>query len=463
MAQHGNYMGANGRKVSSMRLAWYTPYSQFSAIGAFSREIIVALQKMGHEIVLIRCEMQQSEVAKTQATTVCEIVHASSIESDLENYLHGFDMVIYNVGNHLPNHFYALEHQVRVPGITILHDYILHNLLAEWACCPGKNTYRDVLYAEAGEEAIAEYDEALRGDVQRDWYMSKATRHPVLRFAVQGTLGIVTHANFYRFVADYLVHCPVATIPLAYPCEFESNLSKPTKKHQKLRLITIGDVNVNKLCEPVITSIGSCASLSSTWQYRIVGKVTRSYEKHLRQLAQSCDYPVDLAILGKVEASVLEAELEKANAISCLRFPIIEGASASVVLSLASGRPTLVSDGGSFAEIPDELVYRVRIPREVNMVREHLTAIATDYDAAVRRAGASRSWAVARHSGKNYAEMLLPFIELVHGERPILELSDEIGECLKSWECPADSPTIDRVDRAIETLFSNLQLASSSG
>jgi len=170
-----------------------------------------------------------------------------------------------------------------------------------------------------------------------------------------------------------------------------------------------------------------------------------------------------LVILGKVESPVLEAELEHANAISCLRFPIIEGASASVVLSLASGRPTLVSDGGSYAEIPDELVYRVRMHREVEMVREHLSAIAKDYDAAVLRADASRSWAVSRHSGRHYAEMLLPFIELVQSERPIIELSDEIGECLTAWKCPVDSPTIDRVDSAVETLFENIQVTSSSG
>ncbi len=437
-----------------MKLAWYTPYSDFSAIGSFSREIIQGLNRMGHDVTLVRCEKPDSEAWRSEAPQVCKTIRAIDHDHDAEQFLSAFDMVVYNVGNHLPNHYYAIKHQLRVPGITLLHDYILHHLLNEWTASEGNCSYRDVLRIEAGAEAVEEYDVAMQTDAL-DWYMSKASRHPVLRFAVGNTLGIVTHAEFYQFVADYLVQCPVAAIPLAFPCWSESALPPPSIQGKKMRLLTIGDVNINKRCEPVIMAIGKSSELSRCWQYRIVGKVTRAYEHHLTQLARSQPFPVDLVLLGKVDDAKLSRELELAQAISCLRFPIIEGASASVVVSLASGRPLLVSNGGCYSEIPEAFVYRVTQTREVDSLFEHLTAISQDYDAAVSKAMDGRRWAIERHSGQHYAQALVPFIESILGQRPVLELTDRIGACLSHWGCPPDATVIDHVEQALHSLFGN--------
>lgn len=436
-----------------MKLAWYTPYSKYSAIGAFSREVITALQANGHQVTAIRCEKPNSQVSKTEAVRVCPLENAHSFDSQAEEYLAGFDLVIYNLGNHFANHYYAIEHQRRVPGITILHDYMLHHLLYEWCNEDPSRNYCKVIADEAGNNALADYQAAGLKDIQKEWYMSAATKHPVLKFAAANTLGVVTHADFYQESTARLLHCPVTTIPLAYPQSIERDFPAPTVSASKLQLLTIGDVNLNKRCESIIQALGKHPWLASKWQYRIAGGVSKSHAEHLKQVAKAGAVQVDLELLGSIDDKTLAREMKNSNAIACLRFPIIEGASASIVSSLASGRPTLVSCGGCYDEIPDSMVMRVPVETETESIQCHLEFITKNYAKSVESAEKAKEWVANRHSGDCYATA---FEEFLHASMPELFLAaftDQIAERLTQWKWTRDVPVVNRVEMEMNHLF----------
>lgn len=438
-----------------MRLAWYTPYSQRSAIGLFSKEVVSSLIELGHEVTIVRSESPCSDWSKTSREEICEVITAESIDSNVVEYLHRFDCVLYNVGNHFQNHYYCLSHQQKVPGITILHDYLLHNLLVEWLAHQDGQTYIDVLMSEAGAEAVKCYHEASI-NIESNWFMSRSVDFPVMKFAMQNTFGVITHAQFYSAICRSMLHCPVKSIPLAYCCRNEQLLESPEPTKPKLSLLTIGDVNCNKRCESVIRALGGSRDLSSRWEYRIVGNISQSKREKLVAAAISCPYPVNLVILGKVDDESLQQELQNANAIACLRQPNIEGASASVIVSLASARPTLVSDGGCFAEIPQQLIYRIASENEIGDIRTQLQQIASDYSSATQRALRAREWAIERHSGEKYAKSLLPFVSHVLDGAPVLQLTDTVARYLATWNCHADNPAIPLIDSEIKKLFGEL-------
>ncbi len=446
-----------------MKLAWYTPYSQYSAIGAFSREVVTALIEKGHAVTIIRCEKPNSCVSKTEAPHVTKLVNASSFQHDVPGFLADFDVVVYNVGNHFSNHYFSIEHQRQVPGVTLLHDYMLHHLLAEWCEEDENRSYLDVLAHEAGADSVLAFHAAAKNDIQKDWYMSNAARYPVLRFAMANTLGVVTHADFYSESTRKLLHCPVTTIPLAYPHRSETELETPTRTNGKLTLLTIGDVNINKRCESIIKSIASSPELAKHWRYRIAGRVTKTYGAHLMRLASEREVCVELDLLGAVDDAQLNAEVAKANAISCLRFPIIEGASASVVTSLASGRPTLVSQGGCYDEIPDSMVFRVAIDSELDSIQKHLMHIADNYEMTVFQAAKARAWVKKRHSGNHYATSLCSFLDSTIAEFPVIELADQIAENLSQWNWQSDCPVVNQLDGVINHLFRSTTSKSKAG
>ncbi len=453
MARDGDQLEDNRGKVGSMKLAWYTPYSKYSAIGAFSREVISALLEKGHQVTTIRSEKPQSHVSKTEASRVGPLEYAHSFDAHAEQYLSKFDLVIYNLGNHFANHYYAIEHQQRVPGVTILHDYMLHHLLYEWCSEDPTRSYCRVLSEEAGANALADYHTAAAHDIQKDWYMSAATKHPVLRFAAANTLGVITHADFYHKSTARLLHCPVTTIPLAYPQNIEREFPPPTISDSKLQLLTIGDVNPNKRCESIVRALASHPWLASKWQYRIAGGVSKSYAEHLKQIARSGAAKVDLELLGSIDDKSLAREMKNANAIACLRFPIIEGASASIISSLASGRPTLVSCGGCYDEIPESLVMRVPIETEAQAIHEHLEFITEHYEESVKRAHKAKQWALTRHNGDSYATAMEGFLGESMPELFLASFADQISEYLSQWNWTSKGPIVDRVDLEMNALF----------
>ncbi|MEQ1828682.1 MAG: hypothetical protein ABL921_22155 [Pirellula sp.] len=438
-----------------MKIAWYTPYSTYSAIGAFSREVIRSLHQMDHEVITVRCESPNSSLLKSEAVAVGRLMRAIDIDQHVEEFLEGFDAVVYNIGNHLHNHHFAIEHQKRVPGVTILHDFLLHHLLSEQCSQSNGPSYEEILVEEAGLDAVNAFREAALGSIQTDWYMSKASEFPVLRFAIAKTLGVVTHADFYRESTRRILNCPITTIPLAYPQQMEASLELPKKTMGRMRLLTIGDVNTNKRCESIIRAIGGSSELAANWEYRIAGSITKNFRDHLHHLAKSVPFPVELCSLGKVDDQTLKAEVESTHAISCLRHPIIEGASASVIVALSSGRPTLVSDGGCYAEIPNTLVFRVTVAKEIEDIGKRLSEIFNNYNAAIQISTAARSWSLHRHSGGAYARELVPFLESIIRVRPLIHLSDKVGRCLADWDCPSNAAVVDRMVGIIAELFPN--------
>jgi len=441
-----------------MRIAWYTPYSDTSAIGHFSHEVITALLEAGHHVTLIRSERNKSETFSTTYKQTCEIVPAYRIHDDAEQFLQPFGLVVYNIGNHFDNHYFAIAHQKHRAGITLLHDFLLHHLAMQWASEEAGNSYPKLLFQEAGPDALQAYRAANSSleEQNADWFFTRAIDFPALRFAAPNTIGLVAHARFYQKIAQNLIQCPAATIPLAFPLSPYDHLPPPKLPHKApCRLLTIGDVNKNKRIESIIKALGSSNQLSRQWQYRVIGSVSRSYKNQLLALANQMAAKVDLEILGKISEQQLQEEINASQAIACLRHPILEGASASVLVSLASSRPTLVSEGGCYREIPDELVYRVDQSAEIVSIAEQIQAISNDYVKAVEIGQKARQWVADRHSGKQYAEQLLRFWNVVSVQSSILRVADKIGDILANWECPRELSVAAKAGAVIESLFTS--------
>ena len=107
--------------------------------------------------------------------------------------------------------------------------------------------------------------------------------------------------------------------------------------------------------------------------------------------------------------------LAAVDAICCLRNPVLEGASASLILAMRTGRPVLVSDHGPYAEIPDGLVLKCRPGHEATDVRLHLEALLADPAPARAMAQRARAYAKATFTASGYADRLLRPYRSRHG------------------------------------------------
>ncbi|MCP4191242.1 MAG: glycosyltransferase family 4 protein [Planctomycetaceae bacterium] len=440
-----------------MKIAWYTPFSEHSAIGHFSQLAISALRKRQVDVTVVRCERRTPEIRALPSLEDPDAIWAEDLNRNTAKRLQEFDVVIYNLGDQFDYHAYSVYHQQRVPGITILHDYIIHNALNGFCLrTEGQGgNYRGHLHAERGGQALSLMDDRYASGKQDEWWNQDIARFPLLRWAMAETLGTVTHANHYRSLVAEHIGCPTATIPLAYDAITQSAAPPQPNLGQRFTIVTIGSLNPNKRYEAVIRAIHSSALLRDRCRYRIVGGAEEGQVENIQKTVDSLSADLDVTFTGRVDRATLEREVSNAHIISCLRSPTFEGASASVIEGLQSRRPVIVSDTGCYAEIPDDLVLKVNPNREHQDLVTHLETIVNDYDKAKQRADQANLWAETNHSPHAYASALLKFIDNVLYNQSAVRITDRIADQLNRWSIPSDSPLIARVDEGMQDLFIN--------
>ncbi len=359
------------------------------------------------------------------------------------------------MGDHYDYHAMCVHHQRRVPGLTILHDYILHHALYRYSSIEGEvdSTYRAHLAAECGADAIRELDRTISSHGEREWWDRRIADFPLFRWALQNTCGVVTHAEFYRHQVEYRLGCPTQMIPLAYDATWTARKNTQVGDDQRYTILTLGTVNPNKRYHAVLQALSASPLLRSSCRYRIVGPVEPQQREDLERFLSGLNPRPDVTFTGRVSESELEAELGAAHIISCLRYPALEGGSASVIEGLLTGKPVIVCDTGCYREIPEDLVYKIDPHHEVSELTAHLEQIVRRYPRALVRARDAAKWARNRHSASAYAQTIVRFAQQLLQNRPIMRVADQIATHLQSWQIAPDGIFCERIDRAMEDLF----------
>ena len=430
-----------------MKLAWYTPYALPSAVGRYSALVVAELARQGIDVVVVRSEVPTADLLRAGAHPapgpVCWAADGGACAETA-------DLVVHNIGDHHGNHFHSFHRLRRRPGIVVLHDVSLHGALFGLASAGGAAApdYETVLRAECGDGALRRY-RALREALPRAWWCDAVADHPVLRFALRDALGIVTHSRYAAGIVAPRVAAPLTTIPLAY--DGPQLTLPPPRLATPLRLLTIGNVNPNKRVGAVVAALAGDAVLAARCDYRVVGVIEDAVRAEI--VAHSAAAGLAVTVTGPVDAAALAAELAAADVVICLRRPSLEGASASVIEGMLSGRPVIVSDTGCFAEIPGALVAKVAPGREVTDLRRALHAILAAPDGARARGAAARAWALEHHAPAAYARRFLDFCTTVRDAAGLLHTVDRIAERLAGWGVAPDGAFAERIDSVLAGLF----------
>src|SRR5262249_41450726 len=139
-------MSAN--RDTPMTIAWFTPFSTRSAIGEFSLHVAERLADHAH------VEIWTQDTERLRQTDL-NVIGFSSASQELE-LLETRDVLVYNMGDHLPFHGHIHAVSQRYPGIVILHDRVLHHLFAgKWLMDdpPDRRAYVDRMETYYGKEA----------------------------------------------------------------------------------------------------------------------------------------------------------------------------------------------------------------------------------------------------------------------------------------------------------------------
>lgn len=399
-----------------MRLLWLTPAHTRSAIARFSDLVVERIMARGHVVVVASSEVA-FDPADRRGFSNLPVQPAAAHLGDAD----AFDAVVANFGDHYPNHGGALEALGHPRLVGIFHDADLTNF--------GNGMAADG-WSVAGRPATG------RGG-------------GIAALLARGCGGAVAHSRFYR---DDLSSCdgPVGVIPLAWapPENWDAGGAGP-KAGETLRVVTFGNINPNKCADRVIRAIG-LGKEPGRVEYRLVGAIEPAMEASLRELAAEAG--VRLVVRGPVDDDDLMQELRQAEMVSCLRDPVLEGASASAIEAMMQGCAVMVSDAGFYADLPDDCVLKIPGATDVGGIAAGLERLFADRNRLAELGRKARAHAMATFSPDAYAASLLDLIDDVRVASAYLPTIDRIGRQMRGMGLTAGSAAADLVLRAIEDM-----------
>ncbi len=426
-----------------MRIAWFTTYGGRSGIADFSQHVVAALS-VDHEV-----ELWVPEGRGRLRAPVAPIVRFARDPLALTR-LHRADAIVYNVGNDVASHRAVLAVAGARPGVVVLHDAVMRHyyggLVADrtWSAA----RYLRTVGLHHGPRATEAVARARRpgGDL---WSAPETWEQaPLFAEALAGATGAVVHNGAMEADVRAAWSGPVARLALpGYP---RSPLPDPPHGDPVV-LVGLGGVTANRRIEDVIAVLAARPALARRVRYVVAGAPGDArYGRMLRERIAGDGLEDVVRLLGYVPDDELDGLLASAHAFVNLRHPSTEGASASLLAQASTGRPVVVTDGGSFRDVPADVVAKVP-PGDLDALASTLERLVEDPAERVRLGAAGARWAAER-TPRAYADGIAAFLTEIAGLAPLLALADRVGRRLAPDDGVAAERSLAAAAEAITTL-----------
>lgn len=412
-----------------MKIAFFTPTHVQSAIGRVTVLVRASLQMAGHDVALIATEQHlldpadvNPRLADSTPWTAVGAVRQIVAESDL---------VFHQIGDHYAFHAGSVAWLSEVGGCVALHDFFLGDLFLSWL--PGNEAHAESILERWYGLPLDEYLGMARSGrfVDRTW-----PRYPLTEWICSQADAVIAHSDFGLPAVLVSTDVPVRVVPLPYDLAAGSGAGNDglvvrDPEDDRVRLLTFGRINPNKLCDLIINSIAGDSQLRKRVDYRIVGTILPTDRAYLTSMAHALG--VRLTIIGEVDDAQLVAELHAADVVACLREPALESASASAIEGMLSGTPLIVVDTGFYSGLPPESVFHVaQLDAQSSLTQVLRSILDGAHDLAAMGASA-KEYAQATFRADTYASAIIALGIEAAKRRPERELDGTFAPIYASW------------------------------
>ena len=309
---------------------------------------------------------------------------------------------VYNLGNDARFHAAIAALARRVPGLVILHDTRLHHFVYESARHddPPFAGYVALARATYGERGAA----AARAIVEADGRTIE--RHvaamPFVEPFLEGAFGGICHSPAAAAEVRALSDAPLLTLPLPFRSLAETSPT-PRVWSPPWRFVLFGYVGSNRRLESILRALAAWRDApdyrfdiyGSLWNPGLVDALIRESGLHGR-----------VNVHGFVPERELDAAIAGAHLAFNLRQPTMGEASGGILRSWAGATPTLVTDAGWYASLPDSIVRKISPDDELTGIRQALDELVRTPARFAAMGEAARRHLETAHSPEVYAERL---------------------------------------------------------
>ncbi len=366
-------MGHSHFGINLLNIVLFTSVNTNSAIANVSNDLVSEFNKAGNNVSIISTEnfqINKVECFPNLATFIRHDEHDTILPK-----VSDADIVLYQFGNNYSFHGESIKWLFKFPGIVILHDYFLGDLL----------------------NGITINDESLANKIFQETYnVSKAyiierellsndspflTKPLFSEWIALRSTGIVTHSSVEIDYYEKFTVGKVIMLDLFFKLKFDPDnvvklITKTDIKRQMI--LTFGRLNENRVLELLIYALSQNYILRDNYYLLFAGDISPKYKDKIKLLA--FENNIDVMFTGQVTNEVLAALINESSIVNCLRNPVYESASASLLTSLSFGKPTLVHNHGHYSSIPSDAVMKVELGKENEFISMWLLKLLVEFD-----------------------------------------------------------------------------------
>ena len=359
-----------------------------------------------------------------------------------------FDATLYHIGNN-PHHSYIYDMAIRHPGIVVLHEFNLHHLLADITIRRGDwdGYLREVEY-NGGSEAL-EFARRVKALEDGPDYEGVAMNRRLL----ECSQALIVHSSFMvNEVAGTGNNIPVKKIPHgAWIPEVNRNQRRAELGvDEATPLIGIfGFLKPYKRITEALEAMERLVRMDSRARMIMVGEEHPDYP--VRQQIARLGLERHARVMGYLPADVLAQSIGAADICLNLRYPTAGETSGTLLRALGLGRAVLVSDVGAFAELSDEICFKVPVGEgEVDLLTDYLQLLCARPELGESMGARARQWVATECSWDLAAQRYADWITAVAEGQSAAE-SDGPGNVV-TGDAPAPNGTAATVNGSADKI-----------
>jgi glycosyltransferase involved in cell wall biosynthesis len=312
------------------------------------------------------------------------------------------DVALYHVGNDPAAHGWIVDALRRRPGVVVLHDFVLHHLVAGLTI--GRKDghgYLAAMERDAGIPGRLLAHGVLDGRVSPPWE-TRPDEFPLTGEVLANATGLIVHSHYVeQCVLEAGYHGPVWRIehPAWPPAAVE-----PAQIEGRPLFGCFGHLNASKRIPQLVAAFAAVRKRHPNAKLLLVGPASPGFDAD-RLAAEGVER------IGYVEEDELWSLMAACDACISLRSPTMGETSGSAIRALSLGRPLVVSDLGWFSELPDDVALKVPVDEdEIPSLATALELLASSEPTQLAMSDAARAYVQREHDlgrvAENYAAAL---------------------------------------------------------
>jgi glycosyltransferase involved in cell wall biosynthesis len=387
---------------------------------------------------------------------LAELIDVDVVRRGARRFRKRANVSLYHIGNDPAAHGWIVEALRRRPGIVVLHDFVLHHLVAGMTLGRGNGGgYLDAMQREAGPVgrmlAHGVIDELLP-----PLWENRAADYPLAGEVLGSATGLIVHSEYVaQLVRESGYRRPVWRIPHpAWPPPAEiAGVELPQGRPV---IGCYGHLNPAKRLPQLLEAFALLRRGVPDALLLLVGSLSPRLELDPVYDRLRLQPGEDVIHFDYVEEARLWALLLACDVCVNLRYPTMGETSGIVVRALSLGRPLVVSDVGWFAELPDEAALKVPVgDEEVGAVADALERLAGDPGLQTSMGEAGRAAAQGEHELGRVAEAYAAVLEEAAGGSAVEEaVLGEIARAAKETGLDANGAGLGEISERLREVGS---------